>query len=59
MRLLAFNEPREHENAVEERIEACLTERHAIFEAKDLRTVALEQTAGEMPPDQALASPRR
>lgn len=54
MRLIAFNEPRQHDQAVEDRIEARLTEHKAIFEAKELRAVALEQTAGEMPPDHAL-----
>jgi ATP-dependent exoDNAse (exonuclease V) alpha subunit len=39
---------------VEDRIEERLTERHAVFEARDLRTVALEQTAGELAPHHAL-----
>lgn len=39
---------------MEDRIEEQLTERHAVFEARKLRTVALEQTAGEMTPHQAL-----
>jgi conjugative relaxase-like TrwC/TraI family protein len=54
VRLIAFNEPHQHDQTVEDRIEARLTEHKAIFDAKELRTVALEQTAGEMPPDQAL-----
>jgi conjugative relaxase-like TrwC/TraI family protein len=45
--LIAFNEPPQHERPVEDRIEARLTEHKAIFEAKELRTVALEQTAGD------------
>ena len=55
VRLIAFNEPQQQKQPVEDRIEARLTEHKAIFEAKELRTVALEQTAGEMPPVQALA----
>jgi conjugative relaxase-like TrwC/TraI family protein len=54
VRLIAFNEPQQHDQIVEDRIEARLTEHKAIFEAKELRAVALEQTAGEMPPDHAL-----
>jgi conjugative relaxase-like TrwC/TraI family protein len=54
VRLIAFNEPHRHDQTVEDRIEARLVEHKAIFEAKELRAVALEQTAGEMPPDQAL-----
>lgn len=40
--------PREH--TLEDRIEAKLTERQALFDASLLRAVALEQTAGEMGP---------
>ena len=29
-------------------------EHHAVFDAKDLRTIVLEQAAGELSPDQAL-----
>lgn len=54
VRLITFNEPHQHDQIVEDRIEARLTEHKAIFEAKEMRAVALEQTAGEMPPDQAL-----
>src|SRR5665213_2406377 len=43
---------------VEDRIEARLTEQHAVFQARDLHAVALEQTAGEMPPEHALAVAR-
>jgi conjugative relaxase-like TrwC/TraI family protein len=39
---------------VEDRIEERLTERHAVFELRDLHTVALEQTAGELSPHEAL-----
>jgi len=39
---------------LEDRIEAKLTEQQAVFDAGALRTVALEQTAGEMSPDEAL-----
>ncbi len=53
-----FNDPQQHTRPVEDRIEGRLTEHKAIFEAKELRAVALEQTAGEMPPDQALTVAR-
>jgi conjugative relaxase-like TrwC/TraI family protein len=43
------------ERPIEDRIEARLTEQQAVFHARDLHAVALEQTASEMPPDQALA----
>jgi conjugative relaxase-like TrwC/TraI family protein len=43
---------------IDDRIEARLTEQHAVFQARDLHAVALEQTAGEMPPDEALAVAR-
>jgi conjugative relaxase-like TrwC/TraI family protein len=46
------------EQALEDRIEAKLTEQQAVFDAGALRTVALEQTAGEMSPDEALAVAR-
>ena len=37
-----------------DRVEERLTAHHAVFDAKDLRTVALEQAAGEMAPHEAL-----
>jgi conjugative relaxase-like TrwC/TraI family protein len=43
------------ERPLEDRIEAKLTEQEAVFDAGALRTVALEQAAGEMGPDEALA----
>ena len=46
------------ERAIEDRVEAKLTEQHAVFEERDLRAVVLEQAAGEMAPDQALAVAR-
>ena len=44
--------------ALEDRIEAKLTEHDAVFDAGALRTVALEQAVGEMSPDEALAVAR-
>jgi conjugative relaxase-like TrwC/TraI family protein len=44
--------------AIEDRVEAKLTEQHAVFEERDLRAVVLEQAAGEMAPDQALGIAR-
>src|SRR6185437_2529513 len=46
--------PPRAEASVEDHIEARLTERHAIFQARDLNTLALEQTAGELAPHEAL-----
>jgi conjugative relaxase-like TrwC/TraI family protein len=44
--------------AVEDRIEIALTERQAVFDARELRAVALEQTAGALPADMALGIAR-
>ncbi len=54
LRLLAGERPPTARRPVEDRIEQRLTERHTLFESRDLRTVALEQTAGELTPHQAL-----
>jgi hypothetical protein len=54
LQLLAGDHPPSTLRPVEDRIEERLTERHAVFEARDLRTVALEQTAGELTPHHAL-----
>ncbi len=54
LQLLAGPERPKPERALEDRVEARLMEHHAVFDAKDLRTVVLEQAAGEMSPDQAL-----
>lgn len=54
LQLLAGPERARPDRAIEDRVEARLVERHAVFDAKDLRTVVLEQAAGEMFPEQAL-----
>jgi conjugative relaxase-like TrwC/TraI family protein len=54
LQLLAGPERPKPERAIEDRVEARLVEHHAVFDAKDLRTVVFEQAAGEMSPDQAL-----
>ncbi len=54
VRLIALSEPQAGEHPAVDRIEAKLTERRAIFDPKDLRAVALEQTAGELGPARAL-----
>ena len=54
LRLLAGERTRPAVRPVEDRIEERLTERHAVFEPRDLHTVALEQTAGELSPNEAL-----
>ena len=55
-----LTEPRRprSERTVEDRIEAQLTQHHAVFEQRELRAVALEQTAGEIPADMALSVAR-
>ena len=57
-RLIGAPERPKVERPIEDRIETRLTEQHAVFQARDLHAVALEQTAGEMAPDQALAVAR-
>ncbi len=54
LQLLAGPERPKPERAIEDRVEARLVEHHAVFDAKDLRTVVFEQAAGEMSPEQAL-----
>ena len=46
LQLLAGPERPKPERALEDRVEARLVEHHAVFDAKDLRTVVLEQAAG-------------
>jgi conjugative relaxase-like TrwC/TraI family protein len=58
LRLLEGSERVGRSGSVEDRIEAHLTAHHAIFDARELRAVALEQTAGQMPPDIALGIAR-
>jgi conjugative relaxase-like TrwC/TraI family protein len=58
VRLIGASERPAAARLVEDRVEAKLTEQHAVFEERDLRAVVLEQTAGEMTPDQALAVAR-
>jgi ATP-dependent exoDNAse (exonuclease V) alpha subunit len=59
LRLLAHEPARPTVRPVEDRIEDRLTERHAVFELRDLHTVALEQTAGELSPNEALRVARQ
>ncbi len=56
MRLIGASERPTAERAIEDRVEAKLTEQHADFEQREFRAVVLEQAAGEMAPDQALPS---
>ena len=58
VRLIGASERPATERAIEDRVEAKLTEQHAVFEERDLRAVVLEQAAGEMAPDEALAVAR-
>ncbi len=51
--------PAAPEQSLEDRIEAKLTEREAVFDAGLLRAVALEHSAGELGPEQALAVTRQ
>src|SRR5664280_819091 len=50
--------PASPERPIEERIEARLVEREAVFDAGLLRAVALEQSAGELGPEEALGVTR-
>ncbi len=58
VRLIGVSERPAAERAIEDRVEAKLTEQHAVFEERDLRAVVLEQAAGEIAPDQALGIAR-
>ncbi|MGA2163271.1 MAG: MobF family relaxase [Solirubrobacteraceae bacterium] len=58
VRLIGASERPTVGRAIEDRVEAKLTEQHAVFQERDLRTVALEQTAGKLAPDQALGIAR-
>ncbi len=58
VRLIGASERPKGERAIEDRVEAKLNEQHAVFQERDLRAVVLEQAAGEMAPDQALAVAR-
>ncbi len=55
VRLIGASERPMTERRIEDRVEAKLTEQHAVFQERDLRAIVLEQAAGEMAPDQALA----
>ena len=58
VRLIGASERPTAECAIEGRVEAKLTEQHAVFEEHALRAVVLEQAAGEMTPDEALGIAR-
>jgi TrwC relaxase len=57
--LVGAPQPASPELALEDRIEAKLTEREAVFDAGLLRAVSLEQSAGELGPDEAIAVTRQ
>jgi conjugative relaxase-like TrwC/TraI family protein len=52
--LIGARDPRSAERSIRDQVEAKLTEREAVFDAGRLRAVALEQSAGELAPEQAL-----
>jgi hypothetical protein len=58
LQLLAGPEHGQPDRSIEDRVEARLTEHHAVFQERDLRSVVLEQAAGEMSPDEALGIAR-
>jgi ATP-dependent exoDNAse (exonuclease V) alpha subunit len=58
VRLIGTSERPTAERAIEDRVEAKLTEQHAVFQECDLRAVVLEQAVGEMAPDGALGVAR-
>ena len=57
-RLISAPEPRRNPRLLADRVEERLTERSATFEPRELRATALEQAAGELPPDRALQTAR-
>ena len=58
VRVIGASERPKAERAIDDRVEAKLSEQHAVFQERDLRAIVLEQAAGEMAPDQALAVAR-
>ncbi|HME02524.1 MAG TPA: MobF family relaxase [Solirubrobacteraceae bacterium] len=58
IRLIGAPEPAARDRPLEDAIEATLTAQEAIFEPRQLRAVALEQSAGELAPERALALTR-
>jgi len=56
--LVGAPQPAAPERGIEERIEATLTEKTAMFAAGLLRAVALEQSAGELGPEEAIGVTR-
>ncbi len=58
VRLIGASERPTAGRAIEDRVEAKLTEQHAVFQERDLRAVLLEQGAGELAPNEALAVAR-
>ncbi len=58
VRLIGVSERPAAERAIEDRVEAKLTEQHAVFQERDLRAIVLEQAAGELAPEEALAVAR-
>lgn len=56
--LVTFSAPLPREQPLEDRVEARLTEHTAMFEPGLLRAVALEQSAGELSPEQAVDAAR-
>jgi conjugative relaxase-like TrwC/TraI family protein len=58
LRLLTAPEHSRPDRSIEDRVEARLTEHHAIFQERDLHSAVLEQATGEMPPDEALGIAR-
>jgi conjugative relaxase-like TrwC/TraI family protein len=58
VRLIGASERPAAERAIEDRVEAKLTEQHAVFQECDLRAVVFEQAAGELAPDEALSLAR-
>lgn len=58
VRLVGAPQPEVHDRGIEERIEATLTEKTAMFDAGLLRAVALEQSAGELGPEEAVTLTR-
>ena len=59
LQLIVVDRPKRARGSLADRIEPLLTEERAVFTASTLRAVALEQSAGELAPQQALVSVER
>ena len=59
LQLIVVDRPKRARGSLADRIEPLLTEERAVFTASTLRAIALEQSVGELAPEQALVSVER